>query len=188
MTTEPRHPQSAWALLADILGGAVSVFKGHAITLRNWLRPKVTGQYPYRDPAREWVPRPGYRGDFALIHDPERPGGLRCIACMACANVCPDKCIHIVGQGKGKERHPAAFDIDIGLCMYCWLCVEVCPVKAITLTPEYHNVAYTPEALIRDLSDLRKRGEGIPEPELPVPFEKSVLKPPAAKERDVTEA
>lgn len=188
MTTNTRQPQSAWALLADIVGGAASVIKGHVVTLRNWLRPKVTGQYPYRDPAKEWVPKPGYRGDFALIHDPQRPGGLRCIACMACANVCPDKCIHIIGQGKGKERHPAAFDIDIGLCMYCWLCVEVCPVRAITLTPEYHNVAFTPQELIRDINDLKARGEGIAEPLLPVPIERSVLQPPTAKKKDVSES
>ena len=181
MATDTRQPQSAWALLADIVGAVVSIVKGHLITLRNFTRAKATDQYPYRQPDREWVPRPGYRGDFALIADTERLGGLRCIACMACANTCPTGCIHIQADGKGKERHPVAFDIDIGLCMYCWLCVEACPVGAITMTSEYHNVSFTPQGFIRTLEDLAARGEGIAEPQLPVPVEKSILKPPAKK-------
>jgi NADH-quinone oxidoreductase subunit I len=168
MPSDPRRNQSLWELLADIVGGLVSVFKGHRITLRNFLRPKTTDQYPHRQPDREWLPRPGYRGDFALIGDTERPGGLRCIACNACANTCPTGCIHITGEGKGKERHPSQFYIDIGLCMYCWMCIEVCPVAAITMTQDYHNVATTPEGMIRDIADLTARGEGIPEPEVPV--------------------
>lgn len=188
MENPTRRSQSAWALLADIIGGAVSIIKGHQITLRNLFRPKVTEQYPYREPGREYVPKPGYKGDFALIGDEERPGGLRCIACMACATNCPTGCIHIQAEGKGKERRPVAFDIDIGLCMYCWLCVEVCPVKAITMTSEYHNVAYEPQDLIRTLADLKARGAGIAEPQLPVPFERSIIKPPPAKKKEEAEA
>jgi formate hydrogenlyase subunit 6/NADH:ubiquinone oxidoreductase subunit I len=176
MSASCRRPQSAWDLLADIGCGVLSIFKGHWITLKNLFRKKVTDQYPHRHhPEREWHPQPGYRGDFALISDAERPGGLRCIACLACANMCPDKCIHIRGAGKGKERHPEAFFIDIGKCMYCWLCVEVCPVAAITMTRDYHNVVYEPGKLIRDLEDLRARGEDIPEPEVPVAPELTTL-------------
>lgn len=184
MAIEPRKSPTAWELLADICGGFMSVIKGHGITLKNLLRPKVTEQYPYKDASQEYVPPPGYRGDFALIADEERVGGLRCIACMACANNCPTGCIHIAAEGKGKERHPVAFDIDVGLCMYCWLCVEVCPVKAITMTSEYHSVAYKPADMIRDLPELKRRGEGIAEPQLPVPIEKSIMKPPPAKKAD----
>lgn len=170
------RPQSAWSLLADIVGGTVSVIKGHGVTLKNLFRKKVTDQYPHRGhPEREWLPKPGYRGDFALIGAPDRPGGTRCIGCMACVNTCPVGCIHIQAEGKGKERHPERFFIDAGLCMYCWMCVEVCPVGALTMTRDYHNVGYTPEALIRDLADLKQRGEGIPEPEVPVVPEKTTL-------------
>jgi formate hydrogenlyase subunit 6/NADH:ubiquinone oxidoreductase subunit I len=95
------------------------------ITAVNFFRPSVCERYPRRDGRPDWHPRPGYRGDFALISAPERPGGLRCIACLQCQNVCPDGCIHITPTGKGKERYPQHFFIDAGLCMYCWMCVEV---------------------------------------------------------------
>jgi NADH-quinone oxidoreductase subunit I len=176
MTENDRRPQSAWELLGDIGYAAVSVLKGLWVTLRVLFRPKVTQQYPFRHhPEKEWHPAPGYRGDFALILDPERPDGTRCIACLACQNVCPDGCIHITPEGKGKERHPAEFYLDTGLCMYCWMCVEACPVGALTTTREYHNIEYDPLKLIRDLDDLKARGEGIPDPEVPVSPEKTTL-------------
>ncbi|MEN6549245.1 MAG: 4Fe-4S binding protein [Armatimonadia bacterium] len=186
MPETTRRPQSAWELLTDIVGGVVSVIKGHGVTLKNLFRKKVTDQYPYRHhPELEWHPQPGYRGDFALIADTERPGGTRCIGCMACANTCPVVAIHICAEGKGKERHPQQFYIDAGLCMYCWMCVEACPVGALTMTRDYHNVEYTPDKLIRDLDDLKRRGEGIAEPEVPVPADKtsmaSARKKPAAE-------
>ena len=185
MTEPTRRPQSAWELLADIGGAVVSVIKGHLVTLKTLFRKKVTDQYPYkREPEREWKPAPGYRGDFALILDPERPSGTRCIACMACANICPDKCIHIKPAGKGKERHPEQFFIDAGLCMYCWLCVETCPVAALTMTRDYHNVEYDAVNLIRDLDELKRRGEGIPEPEVPVAPEKTTLASAKKKSAD----
>ncbi|MCE5239670.1 NADH-quinone oxidoreductase subunit I [bacterium] len=176
MSEQIRRPQSAWELLGDIGYGALSVCKGLWLTLRVLFRPKVTHQYPFKHhPEKDWVPAPGYRGDFALIADPERPGGTRCIACMACQKACPDECIHITAEGKGKERHPVEFYVDAGLCMYCWLCVEACPVGALTMTREYHNVEYDPRKLIRDLADLKARGQGIPEPEVPVSPEKTTL-------------
>lgn len=150
-------------LLGLIARGAWSICVGLYITALNFVRPGVCERYPRRDGKPDWRPRPGYRGDFALISDPERPGGLRCIACLQCQNICPDRCIHITPEGKGKERHPKQFLIDVGLCMYCWLCVEVCPASAITMTPDYETATDRPEKLIRDLEYLRERGKEFPE-------------------------
>ena len=160
-----RHEDTTWGLLGLVAAGAWSIVAGLRVTAVNFFRRGVCERYPHRDPARDYQPRPGYRGDFALIADPERPGGLRCIACLQCQNLCPDQCIHITAAGKGKERHPREFRIDTGLCQFCWLCVEVCPVAAITMTTDYKTATDRPERLIRDLETLRERGREIPEPE-----------------------
>ena len=153
----PRRPLTAWSFMGMIAEGAKTIVIGHWITLKNFWRKKITDRYPHRDPEKNWKPRPGYRGDFALITDKEA-GRLKCIACMQCANNCPAGCIHIKAEGKGKERHPVEFYIDAGLCMYCWLCVEVCPVGAITMTPDYETAADEPWKLVRDIDYLRERG------------------------------
>jgi formate hydrogenlyase subunit 6/NADH:ubiquinone oxidoreductase subunit I len=156
-------------LIGLIVEGAWSIVVGHYITAKNFIRPGTTDQYTnWRAKEKNWKPAPGYRGDFALIAAPDRPGGLRCTACMQCANVCPDKCIHVEGDGKGKERHPVSFYIDIGLCQFCWMCAEICPFNAITMTPEYEQAEADPRKLIRDIEELRRRGADIPEPLRPI--------------------
>ena len=152
-----RTPLTAWNLLAAILEGAWTIVLGHWVTLVNFGRPKVTDQYPHRDPRRDWQPRPGYRGDFALITNKEA-GRLNCTACMACANICPSGCIWIEGEGKAKDRVAVQFFVDTGLCQYCWLCVEACPFDAITMTPDYETAADSAAKLIRDIDYLRARG------------------------------
>ncbi|NLO72838.1 MAG: 4Fe-4S binding protein [candidate division WS1 bacterium] len=160
-----RYGDNLWDLLRILAAGAWSILVGLYITGINLIRPGVCERYPRRDHRPDYQPRPGYRGDFALLSDPERPGGLRCIACLQCQNICPDQCIHITPEGKGKDRHPVQFRIDTGLCQFCWLCVEVCPVAAITMTPDYETATDQPQKLIRDLDTLRERGRNIPEPQ-----------------------
>jgi len=153
-------------LLCDIAAGAWSILLGHWVTLINFWRKKVTDRYPHRNADLDWKPRPGYRGDFALITD-RKAGRLKCIACMQCANICPAGCIHIKAEGKGRQRRPVEFYIDAGLCMYCWLCVEVCPVGAITMTPDYEMAVEHPAKLVRDIEYLTARGLEYDEPLLP---------------------
>ncbi len=157
MPTPNKGRPAAQSIPGDILSGAVSICKGLAVTLTNFFRKKATVNYPFADPALNYRPRDGYRGDFALLTDPES-GRLKCTACMSCVRACPDGCIHVEAEGKGKERKPVAFFIDIGLCMFCHLCVEACPFEALTMTPEYEQADGDPRKLIRTLEDLSERG------------------------------
>ncbi len=152
---------SSWsvAFLTDLARTVLSICMGLWVTLLNLLRRKTTVNYPFpHRPQLNYRPRPGYRGDFALITNRET-GRLNCTACMSCARVCPDKCIHVVGEGKGKERKPTEFTVDVGLCQFCWLCVESCPFDAITMTPDYEQAVDDPRKLIRTISDLSERGK-----------------------------
>lgn len=159
-TPTPSQPARP-SFLAELWASASSVCKGLWVTWVNLLRPKATVNYPHPGhPERDYRPKPGYRGDFALLGDHET-GRTKCTACMACAKVCPDKCIHIVGEGKGKERQPVAFHIDLGLCMFCWMCVEACPFDALTMTGDYEQSVTDPRELIRSLEQLTARGKSL---------------------------
>jgi formate hydrogenlyase subunit 6/NADH:ubiquinone oxidoreductase subunit I len=152
---------SSWLMtfLTDLVGTVVSICMGLWVTLVNLLRRKATVNYPLPGtPQFNYRPRPGYRGDFGLITNRET-GRLNCTACLSCERICPDKCIHVVPEGKGKERHPTEFYVDLGLCQFCWLCVESCPFDAITMTPDYEQAVDDPRKLIRTITDLSERGK-----------------------------
>jgi NADH-quinone oxidoreductase subunit I len=149
-------------LIEDILYGARSIVDGLRVTFYNlFFRARVTERYPHRDPELDYKPGPGYRGMLGLVTDGET-GQLHCTACGQCQRICPDRCIRVVGEGKGKERKPVAFTIDMAKCMYCGLCTEVCPFDAITMTPKYTGAVTEVEELVWGLERLRTEAEGIP--------------------------
>ena len=109
---------------------------GLSVTLRNFLRPKVTLQYP-----EEKTPQsPRFRGLHALRRYPN--GQERCIACKLCEAVCPALAITIESDvGPDGTRRTTRYDIDLFKCIYCGFCEEACPVDAIVETRilEYHG-------------------------------------------------
>ncbi len=156
-TTGTKSDNSILSILRLIVQGIVSIAKSHWVTLVNFWRPTVCERYPHKDKSLDYKPGPGYKGDFALITDKEK-GRLRCIACQSCERACPNHCIRVVPAGKGKDRYPAEFYIDVGLCMNCEICVEVCPVDALTMTPDYECSVHDPRDLIRNIKQLTERG------------------------------
>jgi NADH-quinone oxidoreductase subunit I len=146
-------------LLLAIPVGLYRILQGMAVTFVNLLRPKTTIQYPWQQ--REVAP--GYRGLFAQKLDPET-GELNCTACEACARACPSIVFTIEGEGKGKERKPSRFDMDLSRCLFCHLCVEACPFDAIKMTSEYVKVGTTRADSLVDLPALieawRRVGSG----------------------------
>jgi NADH-quinone oxidoreductase subunit I len=149
-------------LLADVASGAKSIVDGMRITLHSLVfHEKITDQYPHKNPDEDYQPGPGYRGMLGLVANPET-GQLNCTACGQCQKVCPDNCIVVEGEGKGKERKPVRFAIDMAKCMYCGLCTEACPFDALTMTPKYTGAVERVEDLIWDLDRLRAEAEGLP--------------------------
>jgi NADH-quinone oxidoreductase subunit I len=150
-------------LARDLVSGAKSIVDGLRLTIYHlFFREAVTDRYPHKDPQRDYHPGPGYRGMLGLITN-EETGELNCTACLQCQRICPDNCIKVTGEGKGKERHPVQFIIDMSKCMYCGLCTEACPFNAITMTPRYTCSVETVEELIWDIDRLRDEGKGIAE-------------------------
>lgn len=134
----------------DVWRGFRSVLVSMGVTLKYLVTPAVTVQYPSE--KRRLPMRSLNRHVLTVDLD---TGKLKCTACDLCARICPARCIHIVGAGKGKERYPKAFEIDHNLCMYCNLCVEVCPFDAISMwTGNYEFGGYSRTDLVFDLKAL----------------------------------
>jgi NADH-quinone oxidoreductase subunit I len=135
----------------QVLRGAVALGTGLGATFRTMFRPKVTVRYP-----QEKLPTSHrFHGLLALPIDPET-GKDRCIICFQCERICPDRCIHIEAEGKGKERVLTRFDIEMDKCCYCGYCVEVCPTEAIVFVPHYEASTYNRGRLLYDLDDLHQ--------------------------------
>ena len=143
---------------------AVSIAKGHWVTLINLFRPKVTLQYP----EVRWELPEGYRGLPSLPVDIDS-GEDRCIGCGACARVCPTQLIAIESRmGEDKKRVVDSFTINAGLCMFCGLCADACPTDAIVMSDHYELAAFTREDMMYDrvkLNELGGNREPKPKPE-----------------------
>ncbi len=114
------------------------ILQGMALTLRRLFSRPITRQYP-----DEEIPVAlGFRGQHALVRDPETGGSL-CVACMRCATVCPSRCIHIRYHEDDGKRVVDSYDIEALRCVYCGYCEEVCPVNALVLTEIFEYAAYS---------------------------------------------
>jgi NADH-quinone oxidoreductase subunit I len=123
------------------------ILKGMVETARNFVGSYTdearltTVEYPEeRLPAKEAT-----RQFPFLVYDGHDPhAGLRCVACLICEKECPPQCIYIEKSKDKKpdyigkpQFYPAAFDIDVSVCMSCQICVEVCPFEAIKMDTEF---------------------------------------------------
>jgi len=145
------------AYLPQILGGMMT-------TIRHFVRPPETMEYPEQRPA---IP-PGYRGVPTLVMDPH--GREKCVSCQLCEFVCPPKAIRIVpgsvADGAGVdhvEKAPQAFDIDMLRCIYCGLCEEVCPEEAIVLQNQYSTSGYSRSEMVNHKDRLYELGGTLPD-------------------------
>ena len=130
-------PKRGW--LATIF--QAEIVQGMTLTLKRLFSKPITRQYPDEKPKI----RPGFRGQHALVRDPET-GDCKCIGCMRCAMACPSRCIRIRShkdKEPGSRRVIDCYRIDSLRCVYCGYCEEVCPVNAIVLTEVYEYGSYT---------------------------------------------
>jgi NADH-quinone oxidoreductase subunit I len=140
------------------------IFGGMLTTIKHFLRPAETMEYPEERPAIS----PGYRGVPTLVMDPH--GREKCVSCQLCEFVCPPKAIRIVpgsvAAGAGVdhvEKAPQAFDIDMLRCIYCGLCEEVCPEEAIVLQTQYSTSGYSRAELVNHKDRLYELGGTLPD-------------------------
>jgi NADH-quinone oxidoreductase subunit I len=117
----------------------LEIIKGLALTLKHYLSPAVTRQYP----EEKVVPVPGARGLHALTRD-ESTGEAKCVGCGLCAAMCPSKCIYIYTSEDEEHRKVVdRYEIDTLRCLFCAFCVEACPYGAVVLTPHFAYAGYS---------------------------------------------
>ena len=134
-------------LLRRVLVGLRSLLVGLGITGRHMVRPVVTLQYPHELPD---VTRWG--GPIELVTFPET-GTHDCIACNACARICPSDCFEIEGarpEGARKMR-ATKFLLDFSTCSLCGLCIDVCPTDTLKYSAHFDDAAYHRDQTMNDL-------------------------------------
>jgi len=131
-----------------------SIAEGLIITFRHLFRKRVTVQYP----EERWTPPPQFRGAPILLTGLD--GQEKCTSCKLCQFICPPQAIRIAAgeTDDHKEKYPAEFFIDMGLCIFCGYCQEVCPVEAIWLKHQYELTEGDRTALIFDKKKLLEMG------------------------------
>ena len=167
------------SLLKEILYAPYSVVKGLIVTFTHLLRPKVTLQYP----DQRWELPQNYRGIPSLPLDP-KTGADKCIACGACARICPEQIITITSEvGEDKKRKLQDFTLDASRCMWCGLCIEVCPPNALVMSKEYELATDSREKMVFNLEDMHRHGGTFPEEPEPEPEPGTEPKPEAEAEK-----
>ena len=167
------HPFKA---IKEALLGMWSLLVGMGITGKYFFQPQKTVHYP-----RETVDNiDTYRGHVELVPSDDDPFEPRCLACGACARICPSNCLimerakddedipgatqagEIMGHmvikaskavppGQKKKKKPGTFFLDYTLCSLCGQCVNSCPAGALRFTDNVYLAGYTREEFHIDL-------------------------------------
>ncbi len=136
------------AYFTELFSGTKSLFVGLGITIREFVKPVVTVQYP-----RETIPMtPRYRGHIELVRDPES-GGPKCIVCGMCQKACPSGCITVDGEKREgvKGKVLTLYRLDFTKCSLCGMCVESCKPGAIDFSKDYNLAGPSRAAYVFDL-------------------------------------
>jgi NADH-quinone oxidoreductase subunit I len=150
---------TAIAQKPTLLGAAkglllIELFKGMAMTLRYFFKPKATINYPFEKGPLS----PRFRGEHALRRYSN--GEERCIACKLCEAICPAQAITIEAEPRADgSRRTTRYDIDMTKCIYCGFCQEACPVDAIVEGPNFEFSTETREELMYDKARLLANGD-----------------------------
>jgi NADH-quinone oxidoreductase subunit I len=129
----------------------LGILSGLLVTMRNFLRPATTVQYP----EQRVVQHPRFRGEEFVWYEE------RCTGCATCAKYCPLGIIRIVTEPGGKLMAEgqsfaiSTFDIDIARCMFCGLCVEACPYDALFMGSGFEESTYGRKDLVITVDRLR---------------------------------
>jgi len=109
--------------------------------IKSFFSPAYTGKFPYA-PEKTF---PGFRGK------PE-PSDTECIACGACAEVCPARAIEI---RQNDETKPPTREViwHYDICIFCGQCERFCTTeKGVKLSQEYDLATFDRSTLFSKIT------------------------------------
>ena len=149
--------------ITNVFVGIFRLLQGMYITMLNFIRPKITEQYP--ENRGKVFPFERMRGELIMPHDENNQH--KCTACMICMNNCPNGTIQITtrmeaDEETGKEKKVLdQYMYDLGSCTFCDLCTTSCPQGAIEWSINFEHAMFTRSKLNQRLnkegSSLKKK-------------------------------
>jgi NADH-quinone oxidoreductase subunit I len=140
--------------IKNIVVGIWRLMQGMYITLLNFIRPKVTEQYP--ENRGKSFPHERMRGQLIMPHNENNQH--KCTACSICEINCPNGTIQVVSkkemdEATGKEKKVLdKYIYDIGSCIFCSLCTISCPQDAIVWSNNFEHSTFTRPKLYEQLN------------------------------------
>jgi len=146
--------------ISNIFIGIFRLLQGMYITMLNFIRPKVTEQYPENRGKKQ--PFEAMRGQLIMPHNEDNQH--KCTACMLCMTNCPNGTIQItikkeIDEESGKEKKVLdKYMYDLGCCTFCSLCTWTCSQGAIEWSQNFEHAVFTRPKL---LEQLNKEGSSL---------------------------
>ena len=140
--------------IKNLLVGIWRLLQGMYITMLNFIRPKVTEQYP--ENRGKVFPHERMRGRLIMPHDENNQH--KCTACGICEVNCPNGTIQVIAKKvldevTGKEKKELdKYTYDLGSCIYCALCTITCPQDAIAWSTNFEHALFTKAKLVQQLN------------------------------------
>ncbi len=143
--------------IKNILTALYNLTVGMYITMKNFMRPKVTEQYPENRGKKVYPER--FRSLLVMPHN--EANQHRCTGCGICMMNCPNGTITVVtrtvtDEATGKTKKILDKHLyDLGSCIFCALCTTSCPQDAIAWSNAFEHALYDRRKLL-----LRLNNEG----------------------------
>jgi len=140
--------------IKNLFLGIRGLLQGMYIVMLNFIRPKVTEQYP--ENRGKVFPHERMRGLLVMPHNENNQH--KCTACGICEMNCPNGTITVtskkeIDEETGKEKKALdKYTYDLGCCIYCALCTITCPSDAIEWSTDFEHALFTKDKLVLQLN------------------------------------